>query len=141
MKTLRLQRRLAAEIMNIGVNRVWFDYDRIKEIKEAITKADVDALIKDRAIKKKPIQGVKRRAGREMGIRRKKGRSRGAGKKRRITMRKKKVYAFRIRKIRNYLNVLKNAKIITKSESSKLRRLAKAGIIKNKKDIREKIKK
>jgi large subunit ribosomal protein L19e len=141
MKTLRLQKRLAAETMNVGLNRVWFDYDRINEIKEAITKSDVEALIKDGAIKKKSVQGVKRRAGREREMRKKKGRGRGTGRKRMTIIRKKKGYAYRIRKIRKHLNVLKNAKIITKSESGKLRRLAKAGIIKNKKDIREKIKK
>lgn len=140
MKKFALQKRMAAKIMNVGINRVWFDPTRLNEIKEAITKADIKVLIKEGAIKKKPIKGIKKRAGKIRQLRKRKGRSRGAGKKRQIVKQKKKKYMIRIRKLRKYISLLKQKQIITNEQVNKLRRLAKAGIIVNKKDIDERIK-
>ncbi len=44
---LKSQRRLAAQLLKIGENKVWFDEDRLEEVKEAITKVDIKKLIKD----------------------------------------------------------------------------------------------
>ena len=140
MKTFALQKRLAASVLNVGINKVWLDPERLNEIREAITKADIEALIKEKAIKKKPIKGIKRRAGRTKQFRRRKGLGRGHGKKRKIVNVKKKEHMIRIRNLRNYINTLKQEKAINEEQSIKLRRLAKAGIFKNKKDINERIK-
>lgn len=141
MKTLKSQKRLAAYVLNVGTNRVWFDPEKLKEIKEAITKADIESLIKDGAISKKSVVGVKGRARRDKKLKSKKERGRGRGKKRMILINEKRVYMFKIRKLRQYIKVLNNAKIITTKEGNKLEKLAKAGIIKNKADIRARIKK
>ena len=140
MKTLAMQRRLAAKVMRVGVNKVWFDPERLSEIKEAITKSDIESLIKEGAIDKKPVRGNKRRAGKLRQKRRRLGRGRGIGRKRKIVKLKKKNYMIKIRNIRSYLKMLKRKGIISYSKERKLRRLAKAGIIKNKRDIEEKIK-
>lgn len=140
MKTLALQKRLAASVLKVGINKVWLDPDRIDEIKEAITRADIETLIKEGAIKKKPKIGIKRRAGRLRQLRKRKGRRRGAGKKKKFLKKKKKNYVNRIRKLRSYIKELKERKIIDNEQAAKLRKLAKAGVIKSRKEIDERIK-
>lgn len=140
MKTFALQKRIAADRLNVGINRVWFDPERLNEIKEAITKADIEVLIKEGAIKKKPIKGIKRRAGKIKQLRKRKGRGRGAGKKKKVLKLKKKKYMIRIRNLRKEINMLKQTGKISNEQAIKLRRLAKGGIIRNKRDLEERIK-
>lgn len=139
MKTLRLQKRMAAYLLGVGINKVWIDPDRTSEVKEAITKADIATLIKDKIIKKKPTLGVKRRAGRAKTSRKKKGYARGFGRKRQVVAERKTEYMHRIRKLRRYINMLKESGAIDSRQSKKLKRIAKSGIIKSKKEIRERI--
>jgi large subunit ribosomal protein L19e len=137
--SFRMQKRIAAEILGVGVNRVKFDPDRLKDIKEAITRKDIEELIKEGAIKKRPVKGYKRRAGRERQKRRKK-RKRGEGKiKKKIKERKRK-YIILIRNLRAYLKRLKKLGKISKEEYHKLRKLAKAGMFKSRKELEEYIK-
>ena len=140
MKTLVLQKRLAASILKVGQNKVWFDQFRLKDIREAITKEDIRELVKEKVIKKKPVIGVKRRAGKLRQKRKRKGLGRGAGRKKKIIRKRKKEYINKIRKLRSYIFELKVQGIINANESRKLNRLSKAGMLKSKKDIGEKIK-
>ena len=55
---LKIQKRLAAQILKSSENDIWLDSNRLDEIKEAITKADIKSLIKDKAIKAKKIRGI-----------------------------------------------------------------------------------
>ena len=55
-----VQRRLAAQVLKCGVNRVAFDNDRLEEIKEAITKTDIRALIGNGAISKRRSRSTSR---------------------------------------------------------------------------------
>ena len=135
MKTYRLQRRLASQLLGVGENRVWLEPGMLKEIGDAITKADIEALIKDGAIKKHPVQGVKRRAGRIRQLRKRKRRARGQGKRKKVLTQRKRVYVARIRKIRVYLAGLKAQGTIDNQQYKRFRLLAKAGLIKNKQDI------
>ncbi len=70
MTNLRLQKRLAAQILKVGVSKVWIDPTKIEEVKEAITKNDVRRLIEKGYIKKlpdKPKMPKKRRKRRGPG--------------------------------------------------------------------------
>lgn len=140
MKTLLTQKRIAAHVMNVGLNKVWFDPMRLNEIKEAITKSDIDALIKDGAIKKRVKGGIKRRAGRIREQRKRKGRGRGHGRKKLIVKQKKHDYMIRIRNLRSHLKSLRKQGAISSMQENKLRRLAKAGEIRNKRDVSERTK-
>ena len=93
----------------------------------------------DSTQKKKPVIGIKRRKGKLRQKRRKKGRRRGAGKRKKIVKKRKKEYIIKIRNLRSYIRELKLKGDITAKESRKLMRLAKAGMFKSKKDIKEKI--
>lgn len=137
---LKTQRRLAAEILGVGINRVKFMPEKLNEIKEAITRKDIEELIKEGAIKKKPIKGYKRRAGRKRQKRYRKGRKRGPGKIKKKIINRKRNYIILIRNLRRYLKDLKNKGVITPSQYRLLRKQAKGGMFKNKKELIEYIK-
>jgi len=125
---LTTQKRLAAEIMNIGENKVRFDSLRLEDISKAITRADIIDLIKDRAIIKKITPSPK-------GI--KKERRRGSGSiKVRVKNRKIK-YMAKIRKLRRYLSELQAKKAISDDEYRYLRKLSKAGQFKARRNLKE----
>ncbi|MEM2932771.1 MAG: 50S ribosomal protein L19e [Candidatus Pacearchaeota archaeon] len=137
MVNLRMQKRLAARIMKVGLGRVKFDPERLDEIKDAITRKDIEELIKDKAITKKPVKGYKRRAGRKRQARKKKGRKRGPGKIKKYIVRRKREYVILIRNLRAYLKALKNRGVINSKEYKKLRKFAKSGLFKSKKALIE----
>ncbi|MEM1577495.1 MAG: 50S ribosomal protein L19e [Candidatus Pacearchaeota archaeon] len=137
--SLKTQRRLAAEILGVGINRVKFMPEKINEIKEAITRKDIEELIKEGAIKKRPIKGYKRRAGRKRQKRYKK-RRRGEGKIKKKVIDRKRKYIILIRNLRRYLKNLKNRGILTTREYRILRKQAKGGRFKSKKELMEYIK-
>ena len=138
MKNLTAKRTMAAKVLKVGTNKVWFDPLRLSEIKEAITKQDIQELIKDGAIKKRPCLGNKRRAGRLKLKRKLKGRRRNEGK---IKSRKfKEDYPKKIRRLRSFLKNIKTSNKISKDQYKKLYRLIKAGVLKNKQSILEKSK-
>lgn len=139
MKTYALQKRLAAKILGIGRNRVRFDNSRLNEIGDAITKMDIADLIKDGAIKKLPVAGVRRRAGKLRQLRKKK-RGKRAGKKKKTVGLRKKQYMHRIRKLRKHLLALKRQGTISIQQYKGLRSAAKSGLIKSKQDIEARIK-
>ena len=128
MKALKTQRRLAAEILGIGENKILFDAGRLEDISKAITRQDIADLIKDKAI-------IKRITGKS--ARKKIERNKGIGRTRvRVKARKKK-YMAKIRKLRRYLSEIKDKKVITIVEYQKLRRLSKSGHFKTRRHLKE----
>ena len=76
---LTSQRRVSAQLLKCGENRVWFDPARISEIKEAITKSDIRKLINDLAVQKRPEVGQSRFRLRKRNTQKRKGRQQGPG--------------------------------------------------------------
>ena len=76
---LDVQRRLAAQILKCGKNRVRFDPARLDEIKEAITKADIKSLTKRGIISKKRLLNTSRFWARKRKIQKSKSRQKGFG--------------------------------------------------------------
>lgn len=72
-------RRLAADILDIGENRVKFDPAQMPRIKEALTRDDVRSLISEGVIIAVPARGVSRFRGRERAAGKRAGRRRGHG--------------------------------------------------------------
>jgi len=75
------QRRLAAEILGIGRNRVWMDPQRLEDIQLAITKQEIRGLISEGAIRRLPEMGVSRGRARRLHAKRARGERRGAGRR------------------------------------------------------------
>ena len=138
MKTLKAKKTMAAKVLGVGTNKVWFDPLRLNEIKEAITKHDIQDLIKDGAIKKHPTIGNKRRSGRIRLKRKLKGRRRNEGKIKFKGIQED--YPKKIRKLRAFVKNLRYNKKISKEQYKKVYRLVKAGVLKNKQNILERSK-
>lgn len=75
------QRRLAASILGIGVNRVYISPDPKEQesILDAITREGIRGLIKRNVIQKRPVRGVSRGRARHRAAQKAKGRRRGHG--------------------------------------------------------------
>lgn len=116
---LKNQKRLGGDIFKCSKSKIVFDPERLDDIKEAITKADIKTLIIDHAISKKPTKGNSRVRARKRASQRKKGNRRGFGtRKGKKTSRlpRKVAWMNRIRAQRNLLKELKsNNKIENKT--------------------------
>lgn len=129
---LRTARRLAAAILGVGESRIVFAPEKLKEIRDAITRDDIRALIKTHAITAVPAKGVSRARARLRAARRAKGRARGRGKIKggRQVLRKAKWIA-RIRAQRKLLKKLKKeGKIVAGYRETYLK--IKGGVFKDK---------
>ena len=125
------QKRLAAELLKCGENRVYFDPYMIEDIKMAITREDVRNLIKEGAIQKKYKQGISKTRKNIRHERKKKGRARGLGKrkgKKGARTPKKEAWMKRIRPQRRELKKLRDRKVITTATYRKLYKNAKGGM-------------
>ena len=79
MTDLSAQRRLAADVLDVGENRVWFDPNAQSEIAEAITREEVSQLVADGAIDAKEARGNSRGRARERNAKRAYGHRKGPG--------------------------------------------------------------
>ncbi len=131
----RLQRRLAAEILGVGESRIWIspDPEHEEEISQALTRKDVEYLIKRGLIRVIPEKGnshrwLERRRQRAKGRRRGPGRRKGAASARHDP---KEDWIHRIRRIRRYLRWLRDHGVIDRRTYRRLYRLAKGGVFRN----------
>lgn len=135
MVDISTQRRVAAEILKCGVNRVWIDPNRIEDVAEAVTRADLRVLIKDGAIRAHQKRGVSRARARARERQRKKGKRRGHGSRKGTKYArypKKRQWIDTIRPIRSRLRELRDAGKIDRRTYRKFYRYAKGGMFKSK---------
>ena len=81
MSDLGSQKRLAADVLDVGKGRVWLDPDEQEEIAEAITREDIRDLVDQGIIKAKHTQGNSRGRARERDAKRSYGHKKGQGKR------------------------------------------------------------
>ncbi len=128
---LKAQRRMAAEILKCGVNRVYLDPYLTDEIKMSITREDIRNLIKEGIIQKRYKKGISKHRKNIRHERKKKGLSRGLGKRKgtkKARTPKKRAWIKRIRPQRKELKKLRDRKLITISTYRKLYKNAKGGM-------------
>jgi len=119
MTDLSAQKRLAADELDVGQNKVWFDPERQSDLAEAITREDVRDLIDEGAIRAKDAQGNSRGRARERQKKRAYGHQKGAGsRKGKAGARKneKKDWESRIRAQRTRLRELRDDGTLTKTQ-------------------------
>lgn len=136
---LSVQKRLAADVLNCSPNRVKFAPDRLVDIKEAITKADIRSLISDGLIIKQPEQGVSRARAKVRANQRRKGLQRGPGKRKgkaTAIVPSKVAWMAKVRAQRDLLRELKEKTIIDQSTYKNLYRKSKGGFFRNKRHIK-----
>ena len=76
---LKNQRRMAAAILKCGENRVWMDPNRLEDVEDAITRADVRTLIASGTIAAAKKKGISRGRARHVANQKAKGRRKGQG--------------------------------------------------------------
>ncbi len=132
---LSYQRRLAAEVMDVGMDRVWFDPQHLNEIKEAVSREAIRELIAKGYIKKKQIKGVSRARANYLLQQKKKGRRKGQGKrkgKKTARLSKKEIWMTQVRAVRKLLREFKQKGVINSRQYRKLYSQISAGRIRTK---------
>lgn len=130
---LKFVRRVAADLLHIGENRVWITNDpaRQERLGDAITRDAVRGLISERIVQKRAAIGVSRGRAKARAAQRSKGRRRGVGSREGATHArypKKRRWVNRIRAIRGRLRELKAAGKIDVATYRKFYRQAKGGM-------------
>jgi large subunit ribosomal protein L19e len=130
MTDLKSQRRLAAQILKAGQNRVWINPEKVDDAEIAITREEIRKLIHEGIIKKLPEKGVSRARARVLHEKKKKGLRSGIGSRTgaaHARISKKEAWMSKIRALRKRLRVLKVRKVIAESSYRELYRMASSG--------------
>src|SRR3989338_3402686 len=136
---LKIQKRLAAQILKTSKNNIQLDSSRLEEIKEAITKADIKSLIKDKAITEKRARGISGYRINKKRLQKSKGRMSGFGSRKGskgARRGKKRAWIMGIRAQREFLKLLKDKKIIPLNEYRSLYMKSKGGFFRSKRHIK-----
>ena len=119
MTDLKAQKRLAADVLGVGENRIWLDPDAQGEIADAITRDDVRELIEDGVIEAETTQGNARGRARERNEKRSYGHRKGHGSRKGTSggrQNEKEDWQSRIRAQRRELRELRDDGEITRSQ-------------------------
>ena len=130
MTNLSGQRRLAAQILKIGQNRVWINPEHMDDVEGAITREEIRKLIHEKIIVSLPVAGVSRsrakviRAKKRMGRRSGPGSVTGAGY---AKVTQKEAWMLKIRSLRRKLRELKASRTIAETTYTQYYRMAGSG--------------
>jgi large subunit ribosomal protein L19e len=130
MTDLAGQRRLAAQILKIGQNRVWINPERMDDVEGAITREEVRKLIHEKIIISLPQKGVSRSRAKVIRAKKLLGRRSGPGSltgAAHAKVTKKEAWMIRVRSLRRKLRDLKARKVITETTYTQYYRMAGSG--------------
>ncbi|MEM4593727.1 MAG: 50S ribosomal protein L19e [Zestosphaera sp.] len=139
MSDLSLQKRLAAEILKVGVSRVRIDPTRIEDVESALTKEDIRKLIENGVIWAEQAKGNSRGRWKELHEKRKRGHRRGYGKRkgsRKSRSDTEEIYVYTARKLRRYLRWLRDEEVINRKTYRVLYSRVKGGMFRNLSDLK-----
>ncbi len=131
---LSTQKRLAADVMNVGMSRVWLDPEFEDEVSLAITRDDIRRLIDEGVVQKKRAIGVSRGRARHILRQKRKGQRKGPGKKKGKATSKmsgKDRWMMKIRPMRKELRKLRDVGKITPKVYRELYLKAKGNAFRN----------
>ncbi len=130
MSDLKTQRRLAADVLDVGKNRVWFDPEAQGEIAEAITREEIRELVEDGVIRAEEAGGNSRGRSRERKRKRSYGHQKGQGSRKGkagARQGEKDDWTERVRAQRQRLSELRDSGELTASEYRDLYDMANGG--------------
>ena len=139
MTDLTAQKRLAADVLGVGKNRVRFDPEAQGEIADAITREDVRDLIEDGVIEAESTQGNSRGRARERNEKRAYGHRSGHGSRKGTSGGRtdgSEEWQSRIRAQRRTLRELRDDDEITRSRYRELYDMASGGEFDSVRDLR-----
>jgi large subunit ribosomal protein L19e len=136
------KRELIARIMDVGVNRIRFEPDRLDDIADSITREDIRSLIRKGAIWTVKVKGTSRaRAEAKFAIRRKSGLGPGSKKgKKTARTGKKRAYVIKIRSMRYHIKVLKDRNDINREAYWSLYKTINGGQVRSLAHLRDLVK-
>ena len=126
---LAKKKELAAKVLKVGKNRIFFVEEHLTEIKEAITRQDILDLVDAGAIQIKEV------AGRKKVVKRK--HRRGVGKVKKKVKTRKQEYVKHTRKLRTFMRHLLKIDAVDKDKYRKVRKMIRARKFKSKRHLNE----
>lgn len=129
-------RKISAEILKVGKTKIYIQPGETERLKEAMTKEDVRALIKDKIIKKRKDNLQSKSRARALKEKKKKGRKKGKGKrtgKKTARSKKKENWIKNVRAQRRTLKELKKSGVKLKKPARKIYLMIKGNYFKGKK--------
>jgi len=137
----RSKRRMSADLLKVGLNRVKFDPEQLDRIEEAVTREDLRRLIHSGAIWAVQAKGIS--SGRKNLLKAKKRyRGSGAGSKKGAKgarMPRKDRWVAQVRVLRGYLKHLKQRGELPQDQQKALYKKVKGGEIRSMRRLREQI--
>ncbi|MCL2032993.1 MAG: 50S ribosomal protein L19e [Methanomassiliicoccaceae archaeon] len=137
---LKNQKRMAAEILKCGENRVWMDPDNLEDIESCITRSDIRMAIGSGIIKAKPKQGSSKGRIRYAANQKASGKRKGPGSRKGTANARvpdKRRWIATIRPIRDELKTLRSEGKITPSIYRLYYRRSKGGVYKSRRNLRQ----
>ncbi len=123
------KKELAAKVLKVGKNRIYFNIESQSEIKEAITRQDIKDLHEAGAIQIKEVSGRKK-------VEKRKHRRRTGKVKKKVNKRKQE-YVIITRKLRTFLKYLLKTGSVDKETYRETRRQIRARKFKSKRNLKE----
>lgn len=139
MSDLTPQKKLAAEILKVGVSRVRIDPSKAEDVETALTKEDVRKLIEAGVIWAEQVKGNSRGRWRELHEKRRRGHRRSYGRRKGSMNARSdadEMYVNVSRKLRKYLRWLRDQEVIDKKTYRLLYLRIKGGMFKSLSDLK-----
>ncbi len=136
---LKTKKELAAHVLKVSPKRVFLNPERLDEIKDALTRADVKALVKDKAIIKKQKKSKSSSRSKKIKAQKSKGKRKGQGSRRgRKTARskKKETWMNKVRLQRKYIRELKDKGLLDNKQFRMLYLKIKSGFFRSKSHLK-----
>jgi len=140
MSDLRNQRRMAAEILKCGENRVWINPDKMEDVEDCITRADIRMAVDSGLIKAKPKNGTSKARIRYVAGQKASGKRKGPGSRKgtaNARVSDKSRWMATIRPIRDELKTLRAEGKISPSVYRLYYRRAKGGVYKSRRNLKQ----
>lgn len=136
---LKTQKRISAQILKVGVNKIKFDPDKLDDIKEAITKTDIRSLIKRKVIIKRPVNYQSRARARMIKRQKSKGNRKGPGSRegtKKARANTKTLWVRKIRLLRGFLRALKKNDMLDNKIYRELILKSKGGFFRSRRHLK-----